>query len=119
MKPLQRTNKFPNESLVVPNGKLFCNSCREEVSLKESVIKSHIGSTKHANGKLRIQAKDKHKRDITEALRNYNRECHLVGEILPIEQQTYRIKVFSDVSVSSSAIKQAPVLWDMLEENSF
>jgi len=36
-----------------------------------------------------MQAKDKREKDTAEALRNYNRECHLVGETLPIEQQTY------------------------------
>ena len=54
VKPLQRTNVFPNESLVLSNGKLFCNSCREEVSLKKSVLKNHISSVKHVNGKLKV-----------------------------------------------------------------
>ena len=89
VKPLQRTNEFRNESLAVSNGKLFCNSCREEVSLKKSIIKNHISSVKHVNGKLKVQAKDKRERDIAEALRDYNSQCHLVGETLPIEQQTY------------------------------
>ena len=53
-----------------------------------------------------MQAKDKRKGDIVEALRNYNHECYLVGETLPIEPN----KSCSDVSASSSAIKQASVL---------
>ena len=63
VKPHQRTNEFPNESLVVSHGKLFCNSCREELSLKKSVIKGHIGSTKHTNGKLKMQVKEKRERE--------------------------------------------------------
>ena len=63
VKLLQRTNEFPNESLVVSNGKLFCNSCRE-VSLKKFTIKNHISSVKHVNGKLKVQAKDKRERGI-------------------------------------------------------
>ena len=30
--PRQRAREFPNESLTVSNGKLFCQACREELS---------------------------------------------------------------------------------------
>ena len=93
IKPLQRNKEFPNKILVASNGKLFCKSCRKEISLKKSVIKGHIGSTKHSIGKLNVLAKEKHERDIAEALSKYNHEFHLVGETLPIEQQTYQIKI--------------------------
>jgi len=119
VKPLQRTTEFPNESLVVSNGKLFCNSCREEIGLKKSVIKNHVSSTKHVNGKLKMQAKDKRERDIAEALRDYNSQCHLVGETLPIEQQTYRVKVVQTFLRAAVPLNKLQYFRDILEENSF
>ena len=123
VKPLQRTNEFPNKSLVVSkvvsNGKLFCNSCREEVSLKKSIIKNHISSVKHVNGKLNVQAKDKRERDIAEALRDYNSQCHLIGETLPIEQQTYRVKVVQTFLRAAVPLNKLQHFRDILEENFF
>ena len=42
--PAQRVLQFPNEEFTRSAGKLFCNACREEVSLKVSIIKMHIHS---------------------------------------------------------------------------
>ena len=39
--PSQRVEQFPNESLCVCNNKLFCLACREDLSLKVSVIRYH------------------------------------------------------------------------------
>ena len=38
----QRDREFPEEALTVSAGKLFCTACREEVSLKRSIIKDAL-----------------------------------------------------------------------------
>lgn len=38
LSPHQRVCEFPNESLCVSAGKLFCNTCREEIALKTTVM---------------------------------------------------------------------------------
>ena len=45
--PLQRVREFPDELLTVSVGRLFCTACREELSLKASVIRYHVHSDKH------------------------------------------------------------------------
>ena len=40
--------EFPDEHLSVSASKLFCQACREEISTKLSVLKSHVKSKKHA-----------------------------------------------------------------------
>lgn len=55
--PSQRVKENVNEELCVSNGKLFCNACREELSLKATVLKNHLKSTKHDMGKKRLQEK--------------------------------------------------------------
>ena len=47
----QRVSEFCNEKVVVSNGKLFWLACREELSLKKSVISYHVKSKKHVDGK--------------------------------------------------------------------
>ena len=45
--PSQWVREFEKESFVVSNGHLFCSACREQLSLKRSIIRNHIQSSKH------------------------------------------------------------------------
>jgi len=60
----------------------------------------------HSNGKLKVLTREKWERDIAEAPSKYNCECHLVGKTLPIEQQTYCIKIVQMLFMCSNTIKQ-------------
>ena len=77
----------------VSNGKLFCRGCREELCLKSSSLKNHLSSSKHLEGKKRLDRKEAREQDITQALKQYNSERHPRGETLPESQQVYRVKV--------------------------
>ena len=59
--PSQRVSEFPDEQLAVVDGNLFCNGCREELSVKSSSLKNHFKSGKHQVGKL---LKETQKREI-------------------------------------------------------
>ena len=78
--------EYPNGVLAVSANKLFCTACREEVSLKKSVIILHVKSGKHSQGKVHLQPKHMRERDISEALKKYDEETHPVGETLSTEQ---------------------------------
>jgi len=47
IKPSQRCAEFSDAPLTVSGGKLVCTACREELSLKRSIIKNHVQSMKH------------------------------------------------------------------------
>ena len=85
--------EHPNEELSVSNGRLFCNACREELSLKATVLKNHLKSSKHDEGKKKLKTKGAREKDISLALEKHNEKNHLEGETLPINQQVYRVKV--------------------------
>ena len=54
--PAKRAAEHPNEHFVVGyNSKLFCTACREELSLKASILKRHVQSAKHLDGKERLK----------------------------------------------------------------
>ena len=74
IQPHQRVRQFPSEPLSVKpdNKKLFCEACREELSLKHSILKNHMKSMKHIEGKKKLEANVARERNIAEALRLHN-----------------------------------------------
>ncbi len=76
------------------NGHLFCKACREQLSLKRSIITNHIKSTKHSKSRERLKFKHAREENIAESL---NSETHLRGETLPEEMQVYCITVFVSI----------------------
>ena len=49
--PSQQVREFEKESFVVSNGHLFCSACHEQLSLKRSINRNHIQSSKHQRSK--------------------------------------------------------------------
>ena len=46
-----KDSRYANECFTASMGKLFCRACREEPSVKSSVINNYIKSNKHIAGK--------------------------------------------------------------------
>jgi len=88
-----RVRCYPNEPLTVSNKKLFCSSCREELSLKKSSIDVHIKSVKHISNKMKWKQKQEHELDIAKALTDYQSRVHPKSETLPESTRIYRVKV--------------------------
>ena len=61
--------------------------------MKNSSIKNHCRSTKHVQGKQKLEIKQAREQDIANALRAYNDELHPSGEMLPPNQQAFCAKV--------------------------
>jgi len=66
----QHVQEYNNEPFTVSAGKLFCNECREELSLKHSSLNNHVKYSKHKERKLKLAAKDKIEKDIAKALQS-------------------------------------------------
>ena len=113
---MQEYNKEP---FTVSSGKLFCDGCREELSLKSSSIKNHIKCSKHKERKAKLAAKDKKERDIARALRKHNEESHLVGENLPEQHQVFRVKVVRSFLRAGIPLNKINAFKDILEENGY
>ena len=67
--PQQRVKQYNDECFSVANNKLFCLACREELSIKNSVIIGHIKSSKHNAGKDRLQSQKKRDMEIMKPLK--------------------------------------------------
>lgn len=91
----ERAVEFKEEMIVVSAGKLFCSACREELSLKLSIIKAHVQSSKHANSKKVVVSNKSRERDISVALNTYEKDVHPSGESLHDAQKVYRVKVIT------------------------
>ena len=51
----ERVKQFPGENLIVREGNLYRSRCREIISSKKSVLKIHVSSKKHQNGKEKLK----------------------------------------------------------------
>ena len=60
----QRVREFAGENFSVLLGKLFCNACRETLSVKKSVLIQQVKSVKHATGKERLASKQARERTL-------------------------------------------------------
>ena len=52
--PRQEVKEFPTEPFTVSHGQFFCSVCREQLSLKRSILKNHVESLKHRKSKDRL-----------------------------------------------------------------
>ena len=107
--PQQRVNAFKGEYLTVSNNKLFCSACREELSVKCSVVRMHLNSTKHKLSKERLSNKGKSKKDV--------HTVNIKGETLPEEQRLYRIKVVKTFLRCGVPLNKISEFRELLEEN--
>ena len=110
---MQRVREYSKEELTQSAGKLFRNACREELSLKLSIIKHHIGSSKHVAGKEALARRESRERDIAKALELYDKQENPSGQTLPEAQRVHRIKV---VTTFLKAGVQLHHFRDLLEE---
>ena len=94
-------------------------ACRERLSLKHSIIKNHVHSTKHQKSQQRLKHKEARELDIAESLRKYNENVHPRGESLPVEQQVYRINVVSTFLKAGVPLSKIDSFQDLLGESSF
>lgn len=117
--PNQRVREFSEEPFTVTNGHLFCKSCRENISLKRSIIAHHIQSTKHKQSKERLTKKEAREKHIADMLVQHNAQTHQRGETLPQEQQVYRVKVVTSFLKAGVPLNKIDSFRDILEENAY
>lgn len=88
-----RIREFKEEPFRKSNGKLFCEVCREEVSVEARIIKRLVESSRHKSGKERLSQKKKREMLIVDAMKNYDQEVHPTGEMLSDNQRVSRVEV--------------------------
>ena len=65
----------------------------------------------------RVSRKEARERDIADAFKTYNREAHLAGGTIPIDQQVYRIKVVTAFLHAGIPLAKIDSFRELLEEN--
>ena len=98
---------------------MFCNACREEVSLKSSSVRNHTRSTKHNEGKKKLAKRVVREQEIALSLKAHNAETHLVGETLPEEQQVFRVKVVTTFLRAGVPLGKLDHFNELLEEGAY
>jgi len=119
IKPQQKVNEYSTEPFIVSSRKLFCQACREELPLKKSSINYHIKSSKHSEGKKRLEQKKVKDRDIAQSLRKYNEDVYARGETLPEQQQVFRVKVVKTFLLAGVPLSKVGHFCELFEETGY
>ena len=119
MTPRDRCNQFPKDYFTVSGGKLFCECCREELSLKLSSIKYHIDSNKHKQSKEREAKRKVSDKTLADHLQVYERETNPRGETLSESHKLYRIKVVTAFLKSGIPLQKIDGLREVLEAGGY
>jgi hypothetical protein len=114
-----RVSEFPNQNLSVVLGKLFCDACREHLSLKKSVIYMYLKSAKHGSGVERLKSNEKKEQSIIKMLERYDKQVHPVGEKLPDSVRVHRIKVLTCFLKAGVPLNKMDCFRDLLQESSY
>ena len=69
----QRMREFPHEHLSADCGKLVCRICHTEVSLKMSILKVHVHSERHKNGKDAHRMEEERQQMVKASFEQYRR----------------------------------------------
>lgn len=96
---------------------ISCSACREQLSLKRSVLKNNVSSVKHRHSKERLSKKEAREGDIASSLQQYNEHIHQRGEMLPEQQQVYRVRVVSTFLKAGVPFNKISQFQDLLEGN--
>ena len=115
----ERAREFSDEMVTVSCGKLFCSVCREELSLKRSIIKNHVRSVKHAQRKKQVVSNKSREREIMDALKVYEQEAHPSGETLPEAHKLYWVKVVSTFLKAGVPLAKLEHFRGLLEEHAY
>ena len=113
----KQLEEFNKESFkVASNTVLFCQACKEEISVKKSVIKGHIASEKHSSNKDKLAKAKKREMDIAEALDKFDKEHHPKGKALPTATRVYRVKIVQAFLKSGTPVNRLEYFRDIFQE---
>ena len=115
---VQRAKEFSGEMITVSAGNLFCSACREELSLKLSVIKQHVQSAKHLQ-KKQLAEKRSREHDISQAFKSYEQEVHPSGETHSEAHKLRRVKVVTTFMRVGVPLAKIDHLKNLLEEHAY
>ena len=82
-------------------------------------MSNHIKSTKHRDGKVRLERKEIQERDIAKQLSNYNQQIHLIGETLPQATQVYCVKVVTAFLRAAVPLSKMEHFRELFEEGGY
>ena len=82
-------------------------------------MKNQLCSSKHAEGKKRLETKTAGERDIVAALKSYNSKLHPQGKTLSETQQEFQSKVMKTFLRAGVAVSKIDNLRELLEETSY
>ena len=79
--------------------------------MKKSIVKTHIRSKRHSDGKVRIEKEAERQVSIQSAWQAYEKKVNPIGETLRVEEKMWRLDVlmsFMKAGLAVTKIDQLP-----------
>ena len=115
IEPEARVTQFPNQSLCVDNGKLFCAACGTERSLRLSSLKTHLESDMHKE-KLKTHNESlEGDGDIAALVTRFFDQNPVEGNTLPTDTHVYRWRVMESMMYAGIPYAKIDMLRHLLE----
>ena len=112
-----RAREFPAEHLIVENNVLFCNACRTEISVKKSIVKTHIRRKRHSDVKVRMEKEAERQVSSQSAWQAYEKKVNPIGETLLGEEKMWRLDVLMSFMKAGLAVTKIDQLRHLLEKH--
>lgn len=113
----QRLEQFKHETLkAIRDNVIFCQPCKEEVSVKMSDLNAYVSSRKHKLNKEKLAKTNKREEDIAKALSKYDQEKHPKGETLPTSTRVFKVKAVQAFLKSGTPSNRMEYFRDVFEE---
>ena len=113
--PEARVTAFPNQSLCVDNGRLFCMACKFAPSLRLSTLKIHMGSNEHSKKLALHLASSVDDDDIATLVTRFFEENPVKGASLPTDAHVYRWRVMESMMYAGIPYHKIDMLRHLLE----
>ena len=105
----EQVRQFPDENFIVREGKLFCNACRQILSMKKIVLKIHVSSKNHQDRKQKMKRSRLREQTVAEAIKR-EESSKSKDSTLPVEEGAYRLEVVTEFLKAGIPIAKTDML---------
>ena len=96
----------------------FAMLCRQILLTKKSVLKIHVSSKKHQDGKQKMKRSKVREQTIAEVFKR-EESSKSKDSTLPVEERTYRLEVVTEILKAGISIAKTDMLRSLLEKNGY
>ena len=123
--PDLRVKEFPDQFLAADCGKLVCRACHVTLSLKKSIIVTHLQTERHRRGMNRLYSEGQQQQLVKKSFAAYQKRCEKdlsgtgLSTAVSLDQSVRRIQVVRSFLKAGIPLTKIDCLRPLLETDNF